>query len=197
MKSTHNTILAFGKSALTTVAMVTGTALIMAACSTNPAPPPRTFTQDKLVEAIRVPAGNLVAYETTAVGTLNYECRANSPTAGMMGWTLMSPAATLYDREGRIVGAYAGPPATWTMSDGSSVTGSQLAVSPVLGNIHIPLQLSKGTPSAVPGMMQNITYIQRINTKNGQDFVSPCTQAELGQKVTRPYQADYIFWKAA
>ena len=196
MKSTRSTIATNGRGLFTTTLMVTGTALIMAACSTRPAPPPPTFTQDKLVESIRVPAGNVVAYETTATGALNYECRANSPSAGPMGWTLVNPSATLYDREGKAVGSYSGPPATWVMSDGSSVVGNQLAISPALGAIHIPLQLSKGTPAAAPGMLQDITYIQRVNTKNGQDFVSACTEGALGQKVTRPYQADYIFWKA-
>ncbi|MDB5966549.1 MAG: hypothetical protein JWQ72_3049 [Polaromonas sp.] len=197
MKSTHNTILASGKCALTTLAMVTGTALLMAACSTRVPPPPPTFTQDKLVEAIRVPAGNVVALETTATGNLTYECRANTPTAGTLGWVLASPSANLYDREGRQVGTYSGPPATWTAADGSSVTGTQVAISPVVGAIHIPLQLSKGTPAATPGVMSNITYIQRVNTKNGQDFTKPCTQTDLGEKMVRPYQADYIFWKAA
>ena len=194
MKSTHNTALAYGKSALTTIAMVTGTALIMAACSTTPAPPPQTFTQDKVVEDIRVPPGNVVAYETTAVGSLDYECRA---TAGTMGWVLVAPSAKLYSREGREVGAYSGPPARWTLNDGSSVTGTQVAVSPVVGGIHIPLQLSTGASASAPGALQNVTYIQRLNTKNGQDFVNACTQPELGQHVTRPYQANYIFWKAA
>lgn len=180
----------------TTTLMVTGTALIMAGCSTRTAPPPPVFTQDRLVESIRVPAGNVVAYETTATGTLNYECRANSPTAGPMGWTLANPSATLYDREGKIVGSYDGPPATWVASDGSSVVGNQLAISPAIGAIHIPLQLSKGTSAAAPGMLEKITYIQRVNTKNGQDFVSACTEGAIGQKVSRPYQADYIFWKA-
>ena len=50
--------------------------------------------------------------------------------------------------------------------------------------------------SAAPGMLKNISYIQRVNTKNGLDFVNACTQAELGKKVIRPYQADYIFWRA-
>ena len=196
MKSTHNTMLACGKSALTTLALVTGTAVIMAACSSAPAPPRPSYSQDKLVESMRVPAGNVVALETTAVGNLNYECRANTPTAGTIGWVLASPSATLYDRTGLQVGTYSGPPATWTMTDGSSVTGTQVAIAPVVGSTHIPLQLSTGAPGGAPGMMQNITYIQRVNTKNGLDFVSACTQAELGQRVTRPYQADYIFWRA-
>ena len=45
--------------------------------------------------------------------------------------------------------------------------------------------------------MQNITYIQRIRTKGGQDMGKRCTQTEVGDKLTLPYQADYIFWKAA
>ena len=196
MKSTHNKLWAFSKSALTTMAMVTGTAVMIAACSTRPVPARPPFSQDKLVEAMRVPPGHVVAYETTAVGTLNYECRANTQTAGSIGWVLASPSATLYDRAGQEVGSYSGPPATWTHKDGSSVTGTQLAISPVVGAIHIPLQLSKATPAAAPGMLQNLTYIQRVNTKNGQDFTKPCTQADLGEKMARPYQADYIFWKA-
>lgn len=196
MKSTQNTLLAYGKSTLSKALLVAGAALTLAACATRPAPPPSTFSQDRLPVAIRVPAGNVVAYETTAVGFLNYECRANTPSGWPMGWTLVSPGATLYDREGRVVGNFLSPPQTFTMSDGSSVTGEHIDLSPVVGEIHIPLQLLKGTPGAAPGILQNVTYIQRVNTKNGQDFVSACTAAEVGQKVSRPYQADYIFWKA-
>ena len=188
-------MIAGGKFALSTLVMVTGTALLMVACSAPPAAPP-PYSQDKLVESMRVPAGNMVAYETTAVGKLNYECRANTQAAGTIGWVLASPSADLYDRGGKQVGSYSGPPATWTLADGSSVTGAQVAISPVVGAIHIPLQLSKGTPAAAPGMLQNVTYVQRVNTKNGQDFSRPCTQGDLGAKLVLPYQADYIFWKA-
>ena len=62
---------------------------------------------------------------------------------------------------------------------------------------NLPYQLSKGTPGAAAGVLQNVTYIQRIKTKGGQDLSKACTQADLGDKLTRPYQADYIFWKAA
>ena len=46
------------------------------------------------------------------------------------------------------------------------------------------------------GAMQNVTYIQRINTKGGQDLSKACGPADVGDKLTLPYQADYIFWKA-
>lgn len=46
-------------------------------------------------------------------------------------------------------------------------------------------------------MLQNVSYIRRIKTKGGQDLSKACTQGALGDKLTRPYQTGYIFWKAA
>jgi len=195
MKSTHNTARAYGKSALSTLAMITGTAVMMAACS-SVKPPAKEYSQDNLVEAIRVPAGNEVVLETTGVGVLNYECRANVAATGTIGWSLASPKADLIDRTGKTVGSYGGPPATWTHMDGSTVVGTQVVLSPVMGSNNIALQLSKGTPGMGAGVLQNVSYIQRINTKGGQDISMPCTQTEIGKKITLPYQADYIFWKA-
>ena len=195
MKSVHNTQRAYGKSAIATLCLVTGTVLIMAACS-SVKPPAKEFNQDKLVESIRVPAGNVVALETTGVGVLNYECRPNVAASGQMGWTLVSPKADLIDRTGKTIGTYSGPPATWTHNDGSTVIGSQLAIAPTTGGNNIALQLSKGAPGMNAGAMQNVTYIQRINTKGGQDFSKACTQADIGDKMTQRYQADYVFWKA-
>jgi len=195
MKSTHNTARAYGKSALSTLAIITGTAVMMAACS-SVKPPAKEYSQDNLVEAIRVPAGNEVVLETTGVGVLNYECRANVAATGTIGWSLASPKADLIDRTGKTVGSYGGPPATWTHMDGSTVVGTQVVLSPVMGSNNIALQLSKGTPGMGAGVLQNVSYIQRINTKGGQDISMPCTQTEIGKKITLPYQADYIFWKA-
>ncbi len=195
MKSTHNTLIAYGKSTLATLGIVTGTALLMVAC--NVTPKVRTWDQSSVAPKVQVPAGNVVALETTAVGNLTYVCRNDIPTAGSMGWALVTPSAKLYSREGQEIGTYSGPPATWTLNDGSSVVGTQVAIEPVVGGIHIPLQLSTAQSRPAPGMLSNITYVQRVNTKNGADFVTNCTQSELGKTVVRPYSADYIFWRAA
>jgi hypothetical protein len=194
MKSTHNTLRAYGKSAVATFAMITGTVAMMAACSTVK-PPPKAYSQETLPEMMRVPAGNEVVLETTATGLLNYECKANVPTAGTIGWVLTSPKADLLDRNGKNIAAYSGPPATWSHVDGSGVVGSQIAIAPVIGATNLPMQLSTGTPGAGAGVLQNVSYIQRIKTKGGQDFSKACTQSDLGDKLTLPYQADYIFWK--
>ncbi|MEO6015942.1 MAG: DUF3455 domain-containing protein [Polaromonas sp.] len=196
MKSVHNTLWAYTKSAAATLTMIAGTATLMAACA-GVKPPPKEFSQDRLDDQITVPAGNVVALETTATGLLNYECKANATTAGTIGWVLVSPQAELVDRTGKTVMKYSGPPATWTHMDGSSVVGTQVAIAPRPGATNLAYQLSKGTPGATPGVLQNVTYIQRIKTKGGQDLSKACTQADLGSKLTLPYQADYIFWKAA
>src|SRR6476620_10466641 len=99
MKTTHNVLLAWTKSAAITAVMVTGTALMMTACSTVK-PPPKEYSQDRLDDQIQVPPGNVVALETTAVGLLNYECRPNPANAGAIGWGLMKPEAELSDRTG-------------------------------------------------------------------------------------------------
>ena len=194
MKSTHNTARVYGKSVIATLGLVMGTALIMAACSTVK-PPAKEYSQDSLVESIRVPAGHVVALETTGVGVLNYECRANVAATGQIGWALVSPKADLIDRTGKTVGTYGGPPATWTHIDGSSVVGTQIAIAPVLGSNNIAIQLSKGASTMTSGALQNISFIQRVNTKGGQDLSKACGQADIGDKLTLPYQADYIFWK--
>ena len=196
MKIDRNTLFAFSKSTAVTLAVVTGAATLMAACS-GVKPPPKEYAQERLDDQIQVQAGNVVALETTATGLLNYECKTNANAAGTIGWVLVSPQAELVDRTGKEVAKYSGPPATWTHMDGSSVVGQQIAVAPRPGATNLAYQLSKGTPGAAPGVLQNITYIQRIKTKGGQDLSKACAQSNLGDKLTLPYQADYIFWKAA
>ena len=82
--------------------------------------------------------------------------------------------------------------------DGSSVVGTQIAFAPRLGSTNIAQQLSKGAPGTGAGVLQNVTYIQRIKTKGGQDLSKACSQPMMwADKLTLPYQADYVFWKAA
>ena len=196
MKNAPNTLWTHSKSAAFTLAFAAGTAALLGGCA-GVKPPPKEYTQDRMDEQIQVPPGNVVALETTAVGLLNYECKANPAKGGNIGWVLVSPQAELMDRTGKKVATYSGPPATWTHIDGSSVVGTQVAVAPRPGATNLDYQLSKGTPGAATGAMQNITYIQRIKTKGGQDLSKACTQTDMGDKLTLPYQADYIFWKAA
>jgi hypothetical protein len=168
----------FFKSALAVAA-----ALSLAACATQ-APAPM-FSQASLPDAVKVPAGHKVALETVGVGEITYECRDKKDAAGQTEWVFVGPDAKLLDRNGKQVGKYYGPPATWESADGSKVTGAQVAIAPA-GAGNIPLQLVKANPATGNGAMTGVTFIQRVATP-------PATK---GQKQIVQYKSDYILYKA-
>lgn len=153
------------------------------------------FSQDALPDVVRVPAGHKVALETIGVGRITYECRAKAGMASAFEWVFVGPEAVLNARSGQMLGKYYGPPATWESSDGSKLTGAQVAVAPAMPG-SIPLQLVKANPAMGDGAMKGVSYIQRVATLGGVAPAMPCAGDNLGRKEVVNYQADYIFWKA-
>lgn len=166
---------------------------LLAACAANM---PSAGTSASIPDAVKVPDGHRVTMQTVGKGEILYECREKKDAAGQFEWTFVGPDAILRDRSSSAVGKYYGPPATWESSDGSKVTATQVAVSPA-GAGNIPLQLVKANPATGTGMMQDVTYIQRLATQGGVAPMSQCSTATKGAKETVKYQADYIFWKAS
>jgi Protein of unknown function (DUF3455) len=167
---------------------------IVAACSSAPMAP-AMYSQAALPAAVQVPSGHRVVLETVGAGDITYECREKANAAGQFEWVFAGPAATLNDRQGRSIGRYFGPPATWAASDGSAITGTQLAVAPA-GDGNIPLQLVKANPATGQGAMSGISHIQRVATRGGVAPAMTCDAAGKGKREIVKYQADYIFWKA-
>ena len=168
-------------------AIVTVVPFVLIACgsmttSSTPAP--------EVPAAIAVPAGNKLAMTLKGVGLLTYECRKN---ADRFEWAFAGPDAVLRDKSGAQVGKYYGGP-TWEHSDGSKVTGKQLAVSPASAG-NIPLQLVQANPATGSGAFTGVTYIQRINTQGGVAPTDPCNATTLGNKKTVNYSADYVLYK--
>ncbi len=185
------------KPLVTTLALAI--AALLCACAGTPATSPpmaKTFSQDGLPDAVKVPAGHRVALETVGVGEITYECRAKANAPGAHEWVFVGPQADLNARTGSKLGSYYGPPATWAANDGSKITGAQLAVAPAAAG-SIPLQLVKANPAVGSGAMAGVTYIQRVATRGGVAPASRCEGADQGRKEIVKYQADYIFWKAA
>ena len=151
-------------------------------------------SQGSLPAAVRVPDGNRVAMETVGVGEITYECRAKQGAAGHE-WVFAGPKARLATRGGTTAGSYYGPPATWESSDGSKITGTQVAVAPA-GSGNIPYQLVKANPALGKGAMSGVTYIQRLATQGGVAPALPCGAGNTGESRIVQYQADYIFWSA-
>jgi hypothetical protein len=145
-----------------------------------------------LPEPVRVPAGQKMIMSATGVGELTYECREKKDAAGVFEWAFVGPVAKLYSPDRKEVGKYyAGP--TWESTDGSKVTGKQVAVSPSTPG-NIPLQLVKADPAMGTGAMTGISYIQRLNTKGGVAPATACTSDTKGARQQVAYEADYVFY---
>ena len=156
---------------------------------------PVAYAQADLPENIRVPDGHKMAMTTVGVGEITYECKEKANAPGQMEWFFVGPKAQLNDTNGKQVGTYFGPPATWQALDGSKVTGTQLAVAPASAG-NLPYQLVKANPAEGKGAMSGVSYIQRVALKGGVAPSTECTAANKGQQAVVKYQADYIFWAA-
>lgn len=154
------------------------------------------ISQSALPGAIQVPAGHRVDMETVGAGSITYECRAKAQAGAGHEWFFVGPDAKLSARGGQAMGRYFGPPATWEGKDGSRVTATQVAVAPN-GTGNIPLQLVRANPATGMGVMQGVSFIQRVNTRGGIAPAMPCAAANVTQKQVVQYQADYIFYKLA
>lgn len=157
--------------------------------------PAMAYSQDALPASVQVPTGHNVAWETVGAGEITYECRAKADAKDQAEWVFAGPKAVLKDRQGKQVGTYYGPPATWEATDGSKLTGTQVAVAPA-GAGNLPYQLVKANPATGKGALTGVAYIQRTALQGGVAPQTPCTSAMLGQRSQVSYQADYIFWKA-
>ena len=142
---------------------------------------------------MKVPTGNAVFLESVGGGQITYECRAKKDNAGFE-WVFVGPEAKLADREGKQIGRYYGPPATWESTDGSKVTGAQVAVAPGAAG-SIALQLVKANPATGTGNMQGITFIQRVATKGGVVPSTSCETATAGKKEVVHYQGEYFLYR--
>ncbi len=171
-----------------------GLTLALGACAA-PSLSPMMIDNAALPEAVRVPADVKQAmWTTTDAGKITYECREKADAAGQYAWVFVGPDAGLKDASGKMIGKYYGPPATWASTDGSKVTGKQLAVAPGATGA-IPLQLVKADPATGTGAMQGVSHIQRLKTVGGVAPAAACAAANKGEKQVVTYAADYVFYR--
>ena len=160
----------------------------------------RTFTrydsQQNLPEAIRVPAGNKAVLEARGKGNLLYECQAVKRAPFEYAWLLQNTSLQLEDSYGRTIVYYPGARARWVHSDGSQVLARKLAEYPG-DRQNLPLQRANAESLSVPGALENISYVQNLRTFGGIVTATACTSSGLGMRVSVPYEADYVFWRAA
>ena len=137
--------------------------------------------------AIEVPAGNRLAAHVYAIGVQIYRWTGTH-------WLLTAPEANLYadpSYNGKVGIHYGGP--RWRSNSGSWVQGRRLSgCSPSPSGV--PWLLLEGTVGWEPGLFEDTTFIQRVNTANGLTPADPGT--EIGEIRRVPYTAEYYFYKA-
>jgi hypothetical protein len=136
---------------------------------------------------LQVPEGNTLVLRAFGVGVQIY--RWNGTT-----WAFVAPQALLFaDAAGDgVVAIHFGGP-TWECVDGCEVVGSVIeSCSP--DPSAIPWLLLTAASTKGPGLLDRLTYIQRLDTVGGKAPSVP--GAFPGQVVRVPYSADYLFYRS-
>lgn len=178
---------------LRNVLLAAAAAAALGACTYRPLQPYNN--QKDLPEAVRVPDGHRPVLEATSNGELLYECQAVRRAPYEYEWLLRNPGVALTDTYGNRITHKPGARATWVHQDGSSVIAREFIEVPN-GAHNLTLQRYKAEASETPGMLHNISYVQRLRTVGGWIATTPCSAPQLGMRRTVPYEADYIFWRA-
>jgi Protein of unknown function (DUF3455) len=142
-------------------------------------------------EPIQVPAGQKVVLDVTGKGVQIYDCKPSAANPAVNAWTFREPAAVLSGHRGRPVGIhFVGP--TFESFDGSAVVGARpKSVQP--DPTAIPWLLLEADANRGDGVLSQVGYIQRIETRGG---VAPAEACDPGEDATLavPYRARYVFY---
>ncbi|HVZ74777.1 MAG TPA: DUF3455 domain-containing protein [Polyangia bacterium] len=167
--------------------------------------PPYPWLDVTIPTAITVPTGNVRKFRAHAVGVQTYTCTATVAAADggvdagatTYAWSAGVPTADLSDENGTKIGMhYVGP--TWMSTDGSDVVGMKVASDPGPDTTAIPWLLLKAVSHMGAGVMADITYVQRVNTKKGvAPAASACDAAHVNTATPVDYTADYYFYKSS
>lgn len=136
---------------------------------------------------LHVPEGNELYFSVFGVGVQIYEWNGES-------WDFVAPEAMLFADSGDhgLVGMHFGGP-TWESLSGSRVVGTVIdRCTPDPDSIDWLLLQKKTTQG--PGIFEDVSYLQRLNTVGG---IAPTEPGEFpGQMARVPYTADYVFYRA-
>ena len=168
--------------------------IALSACGTPGANSDSTLKASNVPAAIAVPTGNKLAFTLRASGLQNYECRVKTGAAGGYDWVFVAPEAALYDKSDALVGRHYGGP-TWEYGDDSKVTGKVIAEAPATEPASVAWLLLQGTPAPRSGVMNGVTFVQRVNTNGGVAPSDACSASAAGAKKGVRYSADYLFYK--
>lgn len=139
------------------------------------------------------PQGNVELVRVHAIGVQFYRSVPHPGNPSQFDWLFIAPQANLYEGGREWVGRhYVGP--TWEWKDRSRVVGAKVAAAPSPNPGSIPQLLLQAVAHRDPGMLINVTYIQRLDTMGG---IAPASSpSRAGIEAHVPYTATYVFFVA-
>ena len=149
-----------------------------------------------IASAVSMAHGQAIPVKSPAVeafgkGVQIYTCKAAGTD---YAWTLKAPEATLSDVKGKLIGKhFAGP--TWQASDGSTVVGEPLNVSPSPNAGAIPWIVLHAKSHEGDGVMATVDYVVRTRTEGGVAPSTGCNAGHIDAEVRVPYSAIYLFFR--
>jgi hypothetical protein len=145
--------------------------------------------------ALNPPADATIKLALSAKGVQIYTC-AVAAAGGAPAWTLKAPHAVLDSGAGAPAAIhFAGP--SWQALDGSLVTGTRTASAPAPLATAIPWLMLQAATNVGPGLFNDVTWVQRLDTVAGAAPATGCDDAHVGAQVLIPYRASYVFYQKA
>jgi Protein of unknown function (DUF3455) len=177
------------------------------------------ITVPPVPDNLNVDDGNEVFLVGHGVGTQNYVCTTSATSVSGFAFSLFTPEATLFNKEGKqLITHFFSPNSdptvkppeagtirvTWEDSRDSSRVWAKLLEQSLDERFvqkdavaWLKLQtvgVDVGTTGQ--GRLTKVTFIQRLNTAGGLAPASGCSTFEdLGRRAFVPYSADYFFYK--
>jgi hypothetical protein len=134
---------------------------------------------------LAAPVGSTLVLQAFGIGVQIYRWSGTS-------WEFVAPSAKLFadaGAQGEVASHFGGP--TWKSNSGGSVVGTVVDRC-VADEASIPW-VSLSAVSSGPGVFEKVKFIQRLNTVGGN---APSTPGNVvGQEVSVPYTADYLFYQ--
>ena len=141
-------------------------------------------------DRIAVPEGNRLVFHVFAVGVQTYRWNGTN-------WIFVAPEATLYAdaKHRREVGKHFGTPTgvAWQTTSGSRVIAQRVdACTP--DPTAIPWVLLRAISEEGRGVLNPLSYVQRVNTVAGVAPVEPGALVDEERPV--PYTSEYFFYRS-
>jgi Protein of unknown function (DUF3455) len=144
--------------------------------------------------AVAPPQSSSLLLEVMADGVQIYTCEAKGSGSGFE-WSFKAPEASLFDQQGRQIGIhFAGP--SWKITDGSEVVGEAVAKADAPDPGAIQWLLLRAKSHGGSGMLSQVAFIRRAETKGGVAPKTGCDANQLSQQARMRYSAIYQFFGA-